>query len=41
LRRLRSPRPRLTSDEIKKRILSSKLRFNQSWEEMRADYRES
>ena len=40
LRRLKSPRLRLTAEEIRQRIERSKLRFTRSWEEMRADTRE-
>lgn len=40
LRRLKSPRPRLTAEEIRRRIRRSKLRFARTWEEMRADTRE-
>jgi hypothetical protein len=40
LRRLKSPRPRLVAEEIRRRIQRSKLRFTRSWEEMRADTRE-
>jgi hypothetical protein len=40
LRRLKSARPRLTSEAIRRRIQSSKLRFTRTWEEMRADSRE-